>query len=73
MSQAWDPWQTMKINHIIKKCEVVDNNYDVNKSNIDLKKKFPKKKLLSPAYSTTTTQAVTKNLHQKKKRKRSVI
>jgi hypothetical protein len=59
----------MKINHIIKKCEVVDNNYNVNKSNIELFFKFPKKNLRSPPYSTTTTQVVVKNLHQKKKKK----
>ncbi len=30
-----------------KKCEVVDNNYNVNKSNIDFFFSLPKRKLLS--------------------------
>jgi hypothetical protein len=53
-----------------KKCEVVDNNYNVNKNNIEFLFFTPKKKLLSPAYSTTTTQVVVKNLHPKKKNRK---
>ncbi len=50
-----------------KNCEVVDNNYNVNKSNIEFIFLFPKK-LLSPAYSTTTMQVGVKNLQKKQKK-----